>query len=449
MDVSDENGNVILRLKDGNIYTKNFDSTNSGGGSSKDVEVRSSSETGIDLDVSDENGNVILRLQNGNIQTKNFISKMPTIITVGSSGSDYTSIREAVEAARTAGASADNPYCIQIAPGNYDILSYYTAEEMTTTGFVGLMVDDGITLEGMGIVRQQTVLYAQMDTETYTQSQRNQVSTINLNGNCGLKNLTVKGKDIRYAIHDDFAFSSTSPKIRRLENCAFYVETSTSGGVGNTSYGAGTDGRKVFLFDDCDFGDLVHIHTNTNSTPNLVIMKNCKGYGLTATDFAATADSHYYVYDSAFNWIEVDKGTGWTQQHIFIHGTTKDAAVCGWSGMEYETGDCQRIQHPYNISSAPLAVAMRTSSRYHVQPATSADNTIGVCFAYNSTEDYAIVQYRGWMCAELLGFNSPSIGQYLTVGSNGSLSLSSSSTGAIGKVVYADYSGFHYIKLNL
>lgn len=69
LDVSDENGKVIFRLKDGHIQTKNFNSAEA-----TDI-TKDSLKTGIDLDVSDENGQVILRLKDGGIQTKYFDSK--------------------------------------------------------------------------------------------------------------------------------------------------------------------------------------------------------------------------------------------------------------------------------------------------------------------------------------------------------------------------------------
>ena len=68
MDVSDSDGNVIVRFKNGHVMTKEFDS------SDMSVDMSDSTETGVDLDVSDANGNVILRLKDGNIETKYFNS---------------------------------------------------------------------------------------------------------------------------------------------------------------------------------------------------------------------------------------------------------------------------------------------------------------------------------------------------------------------------------------
>lgn len=90
LDVSDEKGKVILRLQDGHIQTKNFDSSASAtqtkaglmsptdkkklddiGEQSVDTKDL---ENGADLELTDEKGNAVARFINGHIQTKNFDS---------------------------------------------------------------------------------------------------------------------------------------------------------------------------------------------------------------------------------------------------------------------------------------------------------------------------------------------------------------------------------------
>lgn len=80
LDITDENGAVILRLEDGHIKTKHFDSEEAATKEEiKDVSkmptTKSSTESGVDLDVADESGNVILRLKDGHIKTKYFNSE--------------------------------------------------------------------------------------------------------------------------------------------------------------------------------------------------------------------------------------------------------------------------------------------------------------------------------------------------------------------------------------
>lgn len=67
LDVSDPDGNVIARFKNGHIQTQNFNSETDGQTSVVDGED-------YDLDISDKQGNVIARFSGGEFQTKKFNS---------------------------------------------------------------------------------------------------------------------------------------------------------------------------------------------------------------------------------------------------------------------------------------------------------------------------------------------------------------------------------------
>ena len=116
LDITDASGNVILRLKDGHIFTKEFDSTEipdpediiddtAGDGDTnkvwsadklvseladthQDAFVRTTSKDGVDLDIVDGAGNVILRLKSGHIQTKSFDSSVLIDDTAGNGDTD-------------------------------------------------------------------------------------------------------------------------------------------------------------------------------------------------------------------------------------------------------------------------------------------------------------------------------------------------------------------------
>ena len=89
LDVSDPSGNVIARFANGHIQTKNFDSadipdlisevsdaqTAINNALKNSAYAKNSSAVGVDLDVSDNTGNVIMRLSDGHIMTKNFDSR--------------------------------------------------------------------------------------------------------------------------------------------------------------------------------------------------------------------------------------------------------------------------------------------------------------------------------------------------------------------------------------
>lgn len=105
-DISDKSGNVIMRLADGHIKTKNFDSEvalesiagkigqNQGAANhgkvltvgqdglvspvepatNDGIGIKDSEKTGVDLDLADGNGYVVARFSDGHIKTKNFDS---------------------------------------------------------------------------------------------------------------------------------------------------------------------------------------------------------------------------------------------------------------------------------------------------------------------------------------------------------------------------------------
>ena len=80
MDVADSSGNVILRLNDGHIQTKNFNSIDcSAFDFDKDypyiISQVYSERDESDFDLADSSGNVLVRFVNGHIKTKNFDSE--------------------------------------------------------------------------------------------------------------------------------------------------------------------------------------------------------------------------------------------------------------------------------------------------------------------------------------------------------------------------------------
>ncbi len=100
LDISDENGNILIQAKDGHIKTKNFDSSKDATTEERGLmstndkvaldesvdklstveegaevnDVNTSNQSVSDLDFSDEQDNVVMRLVNGHIKTKNFDS---------------------------------------------------------------------------------------------------------------------------------------------------------------------------------------------------------------------------------------------------------------------------------------------------------------------------------------------------------------------------------------
>ena len=91
LDITDENGNVLARFKDGHIQTKEFDSRNTS-------DMLKEDGTFDDLNITDEFGNVILRLRNGHIITEKFDSENASSEILEKVQADIDGINDEVEA---------------------------------------------------------------------------------------------------------------------------------------------------------------------------------------------------------------------------------------------------------------------------------------------------------------------------------------------------------------
>lgn len=173
-----------------------------------------------------------------------------TIVTVGATNSNFTSLRDAIDAINSyGGASETNRFEVRIKEGTYDISSYYTSAEKAQSGFVGLTVPDWVTLKGVGN-REKTILQYVLETAS------NKICVLNLQNTCSLENLTLYGVKTRYCVHDDKANYIGTPYKRFCKNVHFKGDTMTLGAV----YGAGINSNAEWIFEDCIFESL----TETN-----------------------------------------------------------------------------------------------------------------------------------------------------------------------------------------
>ena len=211
-------------------------------------------------------------------ELKNIKSNLKyTIINVRKDGlGDYTELNNALESIKDN--SEDNKYLIKIHEGTYNVCSFFTDDqinnaEYTDTGFVGLEVREGIYIEGIG-VKEKIIIHGEIAT-TYSQNKREQISTLNLKGKCGLKNLTVTSKYIRYAVHDDFSHNENVE--HDIENCDFInLIGSDEVEFSRGAYGLGTKSGTIISLDKCFIKPGMTYHTNTSfSKPSIVDMKDC------------------------------------------------------------------------------------------------------------------------------------------------------------------------------
>ena len=357
---------------------------------------------------------------------------------------DYTTIREAVDAVAPY-ASEFTPYEIHIYPGTYDILADYTAEEIETEGFIGIMITNGISLIGIGS-RSEIVLEAEMSTTDYTPTKRNDVSTLNLQGNVRLENLTIYATNIRYCIHDDFSSPREKKNIKSLRNLklqGFNLTTSVF------TYGAGGGNGKVIDAKNCDFTNAFHVHnSNGQVRPYYVYLENCsaKRFTFADRDDVGTA-TRVFMYNCKAPFIEIRKSTpeAVQSQTLFVDGIgVKDPMILCPAGYVYSVGDCDK----FDEVTIPSGYAVKFGSTGNKIPAvsTSLDNIYGISVGIE--DGCTVVQTAGYISSNTLGISGLSVGDYLTIDtSTGAVISGGTSANAIAKVKYIDPDGVAYAKL--
>ena len=549
LDISDPDGNVIARLRNGQVITKNFNSART-----TSVETQTT-DNDADLYITDNDGNGIFSLHDGNIQTKNFNSdngiyesrfsytntsgvetithffptgsklafhltnyanrladtiannkvtykftdkngsvhelgsdygynfpeyvldtdavsvsatyssgmlwgengilsfkvysmasfkREPTVLTVDAAGGkEYTSIREAVEYARQT-ADAMNRFEIHVYPGTYDILSYYTDEEIATEGFEGLFISNGISLIGIG-QGSEIILTATMDPDDYTSTKRNYVSTLNIVGNVTIKNMTIKGEHIRYAVHDDTALMAHQLNEHVFEEVTFYGMNNTSGGSGQISYGAGGGNAKRMYFKNCDFSGWMGIHTANNLTHEYTVyMENCRANVMSFTDYDSGVPAHFYLKNCSASIISISKD-GTHDQYIQLEGEGTNTMVLCPSGYVYALGGVHKFCGDSIV--AGKAVKMKTAMT-GVEITTSLDNVYGVSIGAANGATYVVTD--GWINSNSIGISGLSVWDYLTINtSTGDIETGGTESNAIAQVKFVNSNGVAIAKMML
>lgn len=440
--VADEEGNTIIEVGHGEVKTKNFNSAK--------ASVTRPTTTDEDFVICDSSGNVILKIENGHVKTKRFnsLNVKPNIITVRLDGTgDFTNIREAVESITDADA-VNNPYVIEIYEGTYNICDYYTQAEIESAGeehytdnsFVGLKLTDGISLRGVGC-REKIILNGYLDPSLYTMANRNNIATLNTQGEMSLENLTVIGENVRYAVHDDFhsdfrATNKRNPK-RVLKNCVF-VGISTTGGA---AYGAGSSTGRDYEVVECVFDrEAFGLHMSTGMVySSSIVFENCTGVGISLGDYssAATDAVHSVTLNNcnigSLGIFKANNGS-YNAQHLEFFGTGgNDPFFTVPSGFVYQNGSVIKTKTVLSLADAVDA---------DFSTAT-ADSIYGVCIGtYNG---YSYVQRKGYILASLLGLTA-SAGDYAGV-SAGKVVIQNTAADSIGKVIERNNKA--YIKLTI
>lgn len=358
-------------------------------------------------------------------------------------GGDFTSLRTAVETIAPY-ASEQTPYEIHVYPGTYNVYDDYTDAEIATSGFYGLMISNGISLIGIGS-REEIVIAGEISTETYDETKRNDISTLNANGTMKLENLTITAKNIRYAIHDDFVTMTHRYVDHVYKNLKLKCTTMTTGDI---AFGAGCGNGKRIHVIDCDVEGTFLLHNSANNDHNChVYLDNCSASKFAFNDYDAVTPTYIHLRNCKSAFLGISK-TGTHSQSMFIEGVgTCGCIINSPSGYVYDTGDCRRVKN------------VQISARYAVKPArwgyhssypyiavcTDRELISGISVGIYGTD--TIVQTSGYMNSNVLGLSGLSVGDYLTINSSGQVVSGGTSANAVAKVVFVDENSIAYAKL--
>lgn len=186
--------------------------------------------------------------------------------------SDFENLRKAVESITNA--SESNQYEILIDEGTHDLMTMYTQAEIENTSFVGLTIQNWVSLKGTGS-KEKTIIKMEIP-ETWQLTTIQRVAPVAYQGNGGMENVTIIGRNARYTVHDDYGY----PNAQKLfKNCTF----KKLAGLGNSqAWGEGSFSGMRFEFIDCDFITEYNqasysSHNNDNfSRPTTHLFRRCK-----------------------------------------------------------------------------------------------------------------------------------------------------------------------------
>ena len=505
--LADDNGNSLARFSDGNVRTKYFDSNNrtyhkeftyNGPGSQSITHFfPSGTELAFHLVMSDQKGwwkisnykvtysyidknglehsigedygyNFVhgtlpedaigLSVNYGNgfasgtsytfsVYSEASFKKKPTIITVSASGGkDYTSLREAVDSIPM-NVCELNPYEIHLYPGTYNILEDYSVDEIQEEGFKGLFLENGMSLIGIGR-RSEIVIVGELDTTDYDPTKRNDISTLNIEGNVHVENLTIEAYNIRYAVHDEGSVQTHHLTTHSFTNVKFFGRNLTSGGGANFSFGAGCSSYKSVVVKDCDFSDAFLLHTQLDLRhPIFVYMENCSARRFRLTDYDTGGIlCHIFMRNCKASIISIGM-SGVHDQYLFTHGEgTKGAMVKCPSGYVYETGDTLRFNDIAISAGKAVKIVNEYDSRQNNIVATSSlDDVYGI--SIGTIDGDTVIQTEGFVNSNVLGLSGLSVGDYLTIDENGNVIGGGTVSNAVAQVKMVDHDSVAYAKL--
>lgn len=390
---------------------------------------------------------------------KKFVTKqeinMEIVVTVKKDGTgDFSRIRDAVESIKDAN-SENKPYVIEVHPGTYNVFEDYTDAEILSAGtehytdssFVGIKLTDGISLRGVG-AKEDIVIHGEVSTD-YEQALRNNLSTLNMQGTNFIENVTVTGKNIRYAVHDDFTAVYVD---RNVKNCNFYGENLTSGTTG-CSYGMGQRPNHHAVFENCDFGVSFLWHSGNeqnNPNPSEITLINCRAIYCRLHNYNQFVTNRVHLNNCEFDDVsisETDTNAG-TQHMITVDGVgTENCMISCKPGLIYSFGGVSVFKKSiYETHSLGDVVKLHADLYWEGAISRTSNRHIAYGIVVGISEEKTYVQRSGFVSSTILGITGLAVGDFITIDSNGKCVSGGTEDNAIG-VVKRVKSNVAYIKL--
>lgn len=379
------------------------------------------------------------------------------IISVKKDGTgDFTNMRAAL-ASIPIPLSEDNQYEIQFFE-EFDVFADYTQAEIEASNFVGLITPKYVHLRGIGVARGMAHLKGELP-DSYAESAKTRVATLATLDTGDLINIKVSGRNLRYAVHDDYNYPGY---VRNVIDCDFIKY---AGGGYVQAYGEGCWSGTRTVFENCTFhtetnGMPYSCHNNTNfAKPSYHRIEGCKftnKAGLTAIRFGSVGSGQRDVVELVNNSFSgqiklfeesADSGVG---IDFDVKGYGNDVVpieVIHTKASQQVTYDLiGQTKEMYNGHTAviPKGTILKYNSFGNgVVPLTSGDSAIrfaGIAMEDIAVADLGFVRIGGYLPLNETALAAPSLGQKIGI-----------VDGTLAVVTGGDYIGYYevnnYIRL--
>ena len=364
---------------------------------------------------------------------------LPTLeITVGSSGKNYTSLVEALKSI-----PEGRKAIVYIYPGTYTISNEWTADELSNAnypnGFYGTVVPKNCSIVGVGD-RNNIIIYGESN-DTYTwQDCWRHISVLNMLGNNTIQNVTVKGKSLRYTIHDDFA--SEAYTEQNYIGCVveYYGTNDTS------AIGCGSHNGETLNIVDCDIRPQVgwHGHNPAVESSTINIKDSVIRGRLVLEDYAGGVSMPVNIINTKMNYLNYSKASALASQYMIINiKGFSFPIVTDVENVKYDIDGIEYAMAYANISKGqPVKIGTNMNSIAPMSSSDSLDKFIGFAMEnipysqYNQT-DYVYGAYikSGYVSSLVLGLAGLSVGDKIGIENGVATVVTENAVGVVDYVV--------------